>query len=69
MHVDLALGFTPDALPDTTLTIYPVLGSALFNTNFCSLVAGLKRDDIKIYLTDSNQHVDCCIKLALCEKA
>ena len=24
-HDDLALGFTPDALPETTLTIYPGL--------------------------------------------
>ena len=37
----MALGFTPDALPSATLTIYPALGPALFNTNLCSPVAGL----------------------------
>ena len=35
-HYDLALGFTTEALPDATLTIYP----ALFNTNFSCLAAG-----------------------------
>ena len=36
---DLALGFTPDALCDATVTIYPGLGPALLNTNLCSLMA------------------------------
>ena len=44
MHDDLALGFTPDALPDTTFTIYPGLGPALYNTDLCSLVTGLAPD-------------------------
>ena len=37
-HDDVALGFTPGALPDATLTIYPGLGPALLNTNLCFLV-------------------------------
>ena len=37
LHDDLTL----DALLDTTLTIYPGVGLALFTTNLCSLVAGL----------------------------
>ena len=40
----MAIGFTPDALPDATLTIYPGLGPVLFNTNLCSLVARRDRE-------------------------
>ena len=51
-HDDLALGFTPDALPDATLTTYPGLGPALFTLNLCSLVAGfyLLFNTIQFYL-------------------
>ena len=57
LHDDLALGFTPEALPDATLTIYPGLGRALFH--IMSKMSFSQPENVDLNTSDDIEHNSC----------